>query len=94
LSVVCIMKVYVKLFATLTRSVSKVIAAEYPEGIRAGFPMEVELSEGSTLADLVAQLALPREQIKVMFVNGRDREFDYRLEAGDNIGIFPPVAGG
>jgi sulfur carrier protein ThiS len=88
------MKVHVKLFGTLTRSVSGPILAHYPQGIRAGSPLEVELPKSSTLADLVAHLGLPREELKLTFVNGRPQELDYRLALGDEVGIFSPVGGG
>jgi molybdopterin synthase sulfur carrier subunit len=88
------MKVYVKLFATLARSVSEAVMARHPQGIRAGSTLEVELPEGSTLADLVAHLDLPREEIKLLFINGRSQEPDYRLEPEDEVGIFPPIGGG
>ena len=88
------MKVHVKLFATLVRSVSGPILARYPQGIRAGSPLEVELPERSTLADLMAHLGLPREELKLTFVNGRPQELDYRLAPGDEVGIFSPVGGG
>lgn len=88
------MKVYVKVFATLTRSISKAVLARYPQGIRAGSSLEVELPESSTLDDLIAHLALPREEVKVTFVNGRAQELDYVLIPGDQVGIFPAVGGG
>ena len=79
------MQVYVKLFATLTR---------YAPGLRAGAPREIELPPASTLADLVARLALPTDQVKVIFVNGIKRGPDYRLTDEDEVGIFPPIGGG
>ena len=88
------MKVYVRLFATLVQSVPEAVLARYPRGIRAGFSFEIGLPEGSTLADLVAHLDLPREEVKVTFVNGRAQESDYLLAPGDQVGIFPAVGGG
>ena len=88
------MKVSVKLFATLAQSVSEAILAQHPQGIRAGQPFEVELAEGSTLADLVTHLSLPREQVKIVFVNARVRQLTYQLRSGDEVGIFPPIGGG
>jgi molybdopterin converting factor small subunit len=32
--------------------------------------------------------------VKVFFVNGRARSIDWPLEADDDVGIFPLVAGG
>jgi molybdopterin synthase sulfur carrier subunit len=88
------MKVHVKLFATLARSVPEAVLARYPEARRPRAPLEVELPEGSTLADLVTYLGLPEEEVKVTFVNGRARKPDYRLAPGDEVGIFPPIGGG
>jgi molybdopterin synthase sulfur carrier subunit len=88
------MKVTVKLFATLTQTVSASILNQYPQGIRSGSPFQVEVPEGCTLAELVALLDLPREIIKITFVNGKIQELDYHLEPGDEVGIFPPIAGG
>jgi molybdopterin converting factor small subunit len=88
------MKVHVRLYATLVESVSRQFLAQYPQGIRAGSRLEVELPEGSTLADLMTHLALPIEQVKVSFVNARHQGLNYRLEPGDEVGIFPPIGGG
>jgi molybdopterin synthase sulfur carrier subunit len=88
------MKLQVKLFASLARDVSRAGQVRFPDGFRAGTPLEIELPQESTLADLVDYLGLPREQIKVTFVNGRAQELDHRLEPGDEIGIFPPIGGG
>ena len=52
------------------------------------------MPDGATLADLLNQLKLPREEVKVLFVNGRSRPVDWVLAPGDEIGIFPLVAGG
>lgn len=79
------MNIYVKIFATLIRFVP---------GVRAGVPLEIDLPTGSTLADLVARLALPPDEVKVIFVNGKKQKQDYRLTAGDEVGIFPPIGGG
>ena len=88
------MNIQVKLFATLAQSLSGPVLARYPEAVRAAHPFGLEMPEGSRLADLVAHLALPDAEIKVIFVNGRAQALDYRLQAGDTVGIFPPVGGG
>lgn len=79
------MRIRVKLFATLARYYSNPIP---------GTPFDIEISDGATLADLVDQLKLPREEVKVFFVNGRARPLDWLLEPGDEVGIFPLIAGG
>ena len=88
------MKVQVKLFATLAQSVSGPILAHHPNGIRTGKPLDLELPEGSTLSDLVVYMGLPIDELKLIFVNGRSQELDYRLDHGDQVGLFPPVGGG
>ena len=61
---------------------------------QAGKPFDVELAVGSTLTDLVDHLKLPREQVKVIFVNGIAVPQDHVIQPGDEIGIFSPVGGG
>jgi molybdopterin synthase sulfur carrier subunit len=87
------MQVYAKLFATLVRLVPDNVSTWYPK-IRAGSRLGVDLPEGSTLADLLDYLALPKDKVRVIFVNGRVQPFDYRLQPGDEAGIFPPIGGG
>jgi thiamine biosynthesis protein ThiS len=77
--------VSVRLFATLRRY--------YPD-LDIGEAMPVEIEEEMTVADLLQQLELPEDQVKIVFVNSIVREADYELEEGDDLGIFPPVGGG
>ena len=79
------MRVQIKLFATLCR---------YFGNAAPGIPFEIEVPNDSTVADLVNRLKLPRKEVKVFFVNGRSRPIDWPLEPGDEVGIFPLVAGG
>lgn len=77
--------VRVKLFATLRRVRSDLSPGE---------SFAVALPEGATVADLIGALGLPEEEVKLVFVNGRSRQGDQMLLAGDEVGIFPPVGGG
>ncbi len=79
------MKVKVKLYATFSR---------YHPGTLAGTPFEVDLPDGSTLRDLIHHLEIPESEVKVCFINARIQDLDTRLNAGDEVGIFPPVGGG
>jgi len=79
------MHIQVKLFATLVRCVP---------GVKSGVPFDVELPEGAFLSDLVKQLNLPENKVKVSFVNGRIQSLDFQLRSGDEVGIFPPIGGG
>ena len=77
--------VHVKLFATLRR--------HRPE-LGLGEAFSVDLPEGTTVRELIRQLDLPEDQVKVVFVNALFREMDHVLADGDEVGIFPPVGGG
>ena len=54
----------------------------------------MEVKEGATIKSLVQQLKVPREDIKVVFLNGIHARDDDILKEGDRVGIFPAVAGG
>ena len=88
------LKIRVKLYATLLQVLPQAVLDRHPQPIRAGSPLDIELPDGSSLADVVDHLMLPREKVRVIFVNGRAKPLDYRLVSGDEIGIFPPVGGG
>ncbi len=79
------MRVSVKLFASLPRHVP---------GSRPGVPLEVELPDDAAIADLLGGIGLPAAEVKVVFVNGRARPLEWRLQPGDQVGIFPPIGGG
>jgi molybdopterin synthase sulfur carrier subunit len=77
--------IQVKLFATLRH---------YRPGLEIGESFAVELPQGATIADLIRELGLPDEEVKIIFVNALFRERDYVLADGDQVGIFPPIGGG
>jgi molybdopterin converting factor small subunit len=79
------MKVRVKVFATLSQYVPEVLA---------GTPLEVKLPNGATLEDLFNQINIPADEVKTVFVNGRAQPSSYVLQPDDEVGIFPPIAGG
>jgi molybdopterin converting factor small subunit len=88
------MKISVKLFANLVQRVSKDGQTLKQQGIRAGMPMELELPDNSTLADLLALLELEKGDVVITFVDGRARKLGYHLSHGEQVGIFPPLGGG
>jgi len=68
--------------------------ADYqPDGLGGRASRTFTLTEGTTIADLIASLGLPDEP-RIVFVNGRHAEEPAELHAGDRLAIFPPVAGG
>ncbi|MBN1875325.1 MAG: MoaD/ThiS family protein [Anaerolineae bacterium] len=80
------MQVKVKLYANLQKYA--------PEGTALGEAFPVKLPEKSTIADLIAVLNIRANEVKVAYVNGRARAELYRLQEGDDVGIFSPVGGG
>lgn len=64
-----------------------------PDGHGGRHARELELSEGTTVAQLIELLGLPDEP-RVIFVNGVHAEEARALVVGDRLAIFPPVAGG
>jgi molybdopterin converting factor small subunit len=54
----------------------------------------VEVLKGATLADLVKTLSLPADIPLLMIVNGVHESAAYLLKEGDEVALFPPIAGG
>lgn len=54
----------------------------------------LELEDTEDILSLLQGLQIPKEESKQVFVNNRRKEEDYRLKEGDNVAIFPPIAGG
>ncbi len=79
------MLIHVRLFAMLRH---------YLPQAELGTFTAVELPEGATVVDLLAQLGVPAAEAKVVFVNGRTRPLDWALAPGDEVGVFPPIGGG
>ena len=80
------MKIQLTLFASLAHFLPN------PKGV--GFPKLVEIKEGTTIEALLDNLQVPREQPKIIFLNGMHAEGTTVLKKGDRLGIFPPLAGG
>ena len=54
----------------------------------------LDLSEGTSLRDLLQQLDIPEDQVTVPLINGRNAEFDTKLTAKDVVSFMPAIAGG
>lgn len=79
------MKIEVRLFATL--------AAHLPEGSEGG-SATLEVSDGSTVRQLISSLGIPEVMPAIVLVNGRDAAPEQLLADGDVLTMFPPLAGG
>lgn len=79
------LKVKVRLYATLSRY--------HPQG-KGTQAFTVKVSAEDTVARLIEQLGLEKDAVKLIFVRHKARTPGYRLQDGDEVAIFPPVAGG
>jgi len=73
-------RVTVKLFATLRKDRFDVTDGEFPDGSNTG--------------DIVRKYDIPEKDVTLIFINGRHGEFDTALSDGDTLSLFPPVGGG
>ncbi len=74
-------RIQVKLFASLTHFL--------PESAD-----KYEIESGETIRELLAQLNIPEEKAKLIFIDGIRANPDTTLKGGERVGIFPPVGGG
>ncbi|MBT9171359.1 MAG: hypothetical protein DDT18_01733 [Actinobacteria bacterium] len=56
--------------------------------------LKISPEEGLTVQDILVREQLPLQIAGVVMVNGRRVEMDYLLKDGDEMAVFPPVAGG
>lgn len=54
----------------------------------------VPVSPGTSVKELLERLDVPIAKAHLIFINGVKRSLDTRLNGGERVGIFPPVAGG
>ena len=74
------MEIKVRLFATLRENRRKELMLTWPEK--------------ATPADVINELDIPKADVAILLVNGRDGDFNQELNEGDVVSIFPPVGGG
>jgi len=79
------MRVSVKLYATLR----KYLPSESDEG-----GIVVELPDGATVADLIAQLRIPSDHAGIIVSNNEHLDKTAVLINGQEVNVFPPLAGG
>jgi molybdopterin converting factor small subunit len=52
------------------------------------------IESGITVGELLQQLDIPQDMIKLVFINNAHAELTSILNGGERVGIFPPVGGG
>lgn len=78
------MKIELRLYASLSVYMPEINSAT---GI-------VDIGQGTRIRELLTQLKVPADSVKIIFLNGVHAKGDEILKEGDRIGVFPPVAGG
>ncbi len=74
------MHIKVRLFATLRENRGK--------------ELKLSLQDQATPEDVINELDIPKADVAILLVNGRDGDFTQELKEGDVVSIFPPVGGG
>lgn len=74
------MEVNVKLFATLRDGRFKEEMAN--------------INENTQISDVISKYNIPKEEVKICLLNGRDADLNQTLKNGDTLSLFPPVGGG
>ncbi len=54
----------------------------------------VPIRPGVSVRELLKRLKVPIAKAHLIFVDGVKRSLDTRLNGGERVGVFPPVAGG
>lgn len=79
------MQVKVKLFATLR---------DYLPKDSDGRSCLMDVDETTTIEQIISTFNIPEEIPKIILVNGLNGTMEQTLKEGDELSIFPPVAGG
>jgi len=74
------MKIKVKLFATLRKE-------RFDE-------KNFEIDSGSDIEYLLKKIQLKKDEIAIIFINGKHADLNTIINDGDDIALFPPIGGG
>lgn len=79
------MEVRVKLYAGLRR---------YRPGLAIGRSFPCPVPDGTTVGRLFDEIGVPATIVAIILVNGIQADREHRLRDGDEVALWPPVAGG
>jgi hypothetical protein len=72
----------IKLFASLKKYLPADSACRYP------------VEPGTPLSVLFDQLCIPKDEVKLIFIDGVKEDANFLLHGGERVGVFPPIGGG
>jgi len=75
-------EVQVKLYATFRQYA----------GDRASAAVEIE--PGESVGEVLARLGVPTEQARLVFIDAKAASLDSPLQGGEQLAVFPAIAGG
>jgi hypothetical protein len=52
---------------------------------------DVELKKARSVKDLVESIGVPHTEVDLILVNGKSVDFNYQVQAGDHISVYPTV---
>ena len=56
--------------------------------------VSLEVSTGTPVSRVIAEMGLPLEEVTLIMVDGVRRQPDYPLAGRERLGLFPPIGGG
>jgi molybdopterin converting factor small subunit len=80
------MEVTLRLFADL-RKYLPTIGSDGKKAI-------LNVPNGTTIQELASKISIPEDSLQIILVNGHNASLDQRLSEGDELSIFPFMAGG
>jgi sulfur-carrier protein len=54
----------------------------------------VEIEPGVTVGKVLARLGVPTEQARLVFIDAKTASLDLPLQGGEQVAVFPAIAGG
>lgn len=75
-----IIPITAKLFASLRKLVACGQAGE----------IDLKVEDGSSVEGVVFALAIPKDRVRMIMINGTIAAFDDRVNDGDRVALFPP----
>lgn len=67
---------------------------KYVPGYDGGTGHEMEITPGETAGDVAEKLGIPKDEVKLIIVNGIGSKWDTELDGEGRLAFFPPVGGG